>query len=344
MRTSHPPMTRRQFLGNSTKAAAGFAAANLMLHANRAPGAPRRLAANDKLNIAFIGTAGRASSNIAEMTQPEDLNVIALCDVDEKNLNSTGQKFPNAKRYRDFRKLLETEKLLDAVVISTPDHFHASACVMALKLGRHVYCEKPLTRTVKEARAVTLAAREARVATQMGNQGMAFDGNRLIKEWLADGAIGPVREVHVWSDRPTNAGKTPLYWPQGIERPGDTPPVPASLDWDLWLGPAPVRPYHPIYVPFKWRGWWDFGSGGLGDMGIHNLAPVFSALKLGAPTSVCGSSTPVFPETVPSANVVHYDFPARGELPAVKLHWYDGGVMPPRPDELEDGRELNRED
>jgi predicted dehydrogenase len=344
VKTAHYPMTRRQFLGNTTKAAAGFATASLMLRPTRAAGEPRRLSPNDRINVAFIGVAGRASSNIAEVTKAEDVNVIGLCDVNEKNLSAAGERFPKAKRYRDFRKLLEAEKSLDAVVMSIPDHVHATACLMALKLGRHVYCEKPLTRTVKEARAVALAAREAKVATQMGNQGMAFEGNRLIKEWLADGAIGPVREVHVWSDRPTNGGKTPLYWPQGIERPTDSPPVPATLDWDLWLGPAPVRPYHPIYVPFKWRGWWDFGSGGLGDMGIHNIAPIASALKLGAPTCVYGSSTPLFPESVPSASVIHYEFPARGDLPAVKMHWYDGGMLPPRPEELAEERELKRFD
>ncbi len=178
----------------------------------------------------------------------------------------------------------------------------------------------------------------------MGNQGMAFEGNRLINEWIADGAIGPVREVHVWSDRPTHLGTKSLYWAQAIERPTNTPEVPKDLDWDLWLGPAPWRPYHPAYVPFTWRGWWDFGSGGLGDMGIHNIAPAFSAMKLGAPTSVCASSTPVFPETLPLACCVHCEFPARGEMPPVKLHWYDGGLLPARPEELEDGRELNKED
>jgi len=344
MSTKPSSITRRRFLATSTKAASAIAAANLFLRPARAPGAPRRLSPNEKLNIAFIGAAGRAADNIREITGAEDVNVVALCDVDENRLNSAGGKFPAAKRYRDYRKLLETEKSVDAVVVSTPDHNHAPASMMAIKLGRHVYCEKPLTRTVREARALTLAAREAKVSTQMGNQGMAFEGNRFINEWLADGAIGPVREVHVWSDRPTHRGKLPFWWPQGVERPSDTPPVPATLDWDLWLGPAPLRPYHPAYVPFKWRGWWDFGSGGLGDMGIHNLAPVFSALKLGAPTSVQASSTPLFPETVPLANVVHYEFPARGDLPPVKLHWYDGGIMPPRPEELEDGRELNRED
>jgi len=179
----------------------------------------------------------------------------------------------------------------------------------------------------------------------MGNQGMAFEGNRLINEWLDDGAIGSVREVHVWSDRPTHSGKLPLWWAQGVERSSETPPVPDTLDWDLWLGPAPWRPYHPAYVPFKWRGWWDFGSGGLGDMGIHNLAPVFSALKLGAPERVHASSTAVYKETLPVAALVHYQFPARGELPPVQLHWYDGGLLPVRPPELEeDERHLDPED
>ena len=344
MQIESPSITRRRFLAGSTKTVSALALAPALLaHAEEA-GDRRRLSPNDKLNIAFIGVTGRGGDNINDITGAEEVNVVALCDVNETNLDGAGLKFPAAKRYRDYRKLLESEKSLDAVVISIPDHNHAPASMMALKLGKHVYCEKPLTRTVKEARALTLASREAKVATQMGNQGMAFEGNRFINEWLADGCIGPVREVHVWSDRPTHRGKLPGWWPQGIERPTDTPPVPATLDWDLWLGPAPLRPYHPAYVPFKWRGWWDFGSGGLGDMGIHNIAPVFSALRLGAPSSLDASSTPVFPESVPLANVVHFEFPAHGEMPAVKLHWYDGGIMPPRPEELDDDRELKRED
>jgi predicted dehydrogenase len=240
--------------------------------------------------------------------------------------------------------MLEREKGIDAVVVGTPDHSHAIVSVSAMRHGKHVYCEKPLTRTVREARIMAQVARETGVVTQMGNQGMAFEGNRLIKEWIWGDVIGPVREVHVWSDRPTHRGRMPLWWPQGVERPADTPPVPSTLDWDLWLGPAPWRPYHPAYVPFKWRGWWDFGSGGLGDMGIHNLAPVFSALKLGPPSSVTASSTPVFEETVPLAACVHYDFPARDGWPPVKLHWYDGGLLPERPPELEEDRALDPED
>lgn len=305
-------------------------------------GGARQVAPSGKLNIAGIGVGGRGGDDLEGI---ESENIVALCDVDWQSAAGTFQRYPNARRYRDFREMLDKEgDAIDAVVVATPDHVHAVASMAAIKKGKHVYCEKPLTRTIFEARAVAQAARQAKVATQMGNQGMAFEGNRLIKEWLWDGAIGPVREVHVWSDRPTHEGKLPLWWAQGIERPQDTPPVPDTLDWDLWLGPAPQRPYHPAYVPFRWRGWWDFGSGGLGDMGIHNLAPVFSALKLGAPISVHASSTPVYEETLPVASTVHYEFPARGDMPAVMVHWYDGGLIPARPPELEDGRELPRED
>ncbi len=297
--------------------------------------------ANDRLNVAAIGAGGRGADDL-EGFQGE--NIVALCDVDEARAAAPFARYPRAARYRDFRRMLDREKGVDAVIVATPDHTHAVATMAALQRGRHVYCEKPLTRTVVEARQVARAAREAKVATQMGNQGMAFEGNRLIKEWLADGAIGPVREVHVWSDRPTHRGRLPLWWAQGVERPSDTPPVPDTLDWDLWLGPAPWRPYHPAYVPFRWRGWWDFGSGGLGDMGIHNLAPVFDALKLGPPLRVHASSTPVYPESVPLACLVHYEFAARGNLPPVTVHWYDGGLLPPRPPELEPERELDPED
>jgi predicted dehydrogenase len=297
--------------------------------------------ANERLNLAAIGAGGRGADNLEEL---KDQNVVALCDADWARAAETFARYPQARRHRDFRVMLDQQKDIDAVVVSTPDHVHAVAAMAAIRRGKHVYCEKPLTRTVREARELTKAARAAKVATQMGNQGMAFEGNRLINEWLADGAIGTIREAHVWSDRPTHRGRLPFWWPQGIERPKDTPPVPDTLDWDLWLGPAPWRPYHPAYVPFKWRGWWDFGSGGLGDMGIHNLAPVFAALKLGAPTSVHASSTPVFPESVPLASLVHYEFPARGNLPPVTVHWYDGGLLPPRPAELEEDRDLDAED
>ena len=265
-------LNRRAFLKiNGTLAAATLVPRFVL-------GAPGQKPPSEKLNLAFIGAGGRGNEDLDDLKSE---NIAVLCDVDWDRAAATFRRFPNATRYRDFRVMLEKEKDIDAVVVATPDHIHAVATMAAIKSGKHVYCEKPLTRTVFEARAVAQAAREAKVATQMGNQGMAFEGNRLINEWLADGAIGPVREAHVWSDRPTHRGKQPLWWPQGVERPTDSPPVPASLDWDLWLGPAAWRPYHPAYVPFKWRGWWDFGSGGLGDMGIHNLAPVFSALQAG---------------------------------------------------------------
>ncbi len=297
---------------------------------------------SEKLNIASIGAGGRALDDLDGLKSE---NIVALCDVDLNAAAAAFKRFPQARRYRDFRQMLaDMDRQIDAVLVAAPDHIHAPASMAAIKLGKHVYCEKPLTRTVHEARALSNAAKQKRVVTQMGNQGMEFEGNRLINEWISAGAIGQVREVHAWSDRPTHKGARQLYWAQGIERPRQTPPVPAHLDWDLWLGPAPYRPYHPAYVPFAWRGWWDFGSGGLGDMGIHNIAPIFSALKLGAPTSVSASSTPVYEETLPLASVVHYDFPARGDMPPVTLHWYDGGLLPPRPAELEIGRELNKED
>jgi predicted dehydrogenase len=332
---SESRLTRRAFLGTSSALATFIVVPRAVL------GGAGVTSPNSKLNIAGIGIGGQGASDLDQVSSE---NIVALCDVDSDYAAKIFRKYPDAKRYKDFREMFGKERSIDAVVVATPDHIHAVASMAAIKHGKHVYCEKPLTRTVYEARALAKAAREAKVATQMGNQGMAFEGNRLINEWIADGAIGPVREVHVWSDRPTHRGKMPLWWAQGIERPKDAPPVPPSLDWDLWLGPAPRRPYHPAYVPFRWRGWWDFGSGGLGDMGIHNLAPVFSALKLGAPTSVHGSSTPVFKETVPLACIVHYQFPARGDMPPVQLHWYDGGLLPARPDELEDDRPLDPED
>ena len=333
--SSRRGISRRGFL------AASGAATSLLILPGRVLGLGGELSPNNKLNLAGVGVGGQGAEDLKQMKTE---NIVALCDVDSHYAAHTFKRYPQAKVYKDFREMLDKEKGIDAVVVGTPDHNHAIVSMAAIKHGKHVYCEKPLTHTVYEARVLAKAAREAKVATQMGNQGMAFDGNRLINEWLWDGAIGPVREVHGWSDRPTHKGKMPLWWAQGIPRPTETPAVPDALDWDLWLGPAPYRPYHPAYVPFKWRGWWDFGSGGLGDMGIHNLAPVFSALKLGAPTSITASSTPLVPDSVPAAALVHYQFPARGDMPPVKLHWYDGGLRPARPEELPEPEELDAED
>jgi len=292
---------------------------------------------SDKLNVAGIGVGGRGASDLAAV---ETENIVALCDVDWNRAAGTFRRYPKAAKYKDFRRMLDKEdKNIDAVIVATPDHVHAVASMAAIKRGKHVYCEKPLTHSVYEARMIAEAARKYKVATQMGNQGQASEQTRLMCEYIWDGAIGPVREVHVWTDRPLR-GLNSVFWPQGVDRPTETPPVPDALDWNLWLGPAPYRPYHPAYLPFKWRGWWDFGTGALGDIGCHRIDPVFRALKLGHPTSVSAVSTLVNEETYPVASIVYYEFPARGDMPPVKLTWYDGGLRPRRPAELEDGRRL----
>jgi hypothetical protein len=260
-------------------------------------------------------------------------NIVALCDVDQEKAGGTFKKFPNAKVYRDYRQMLEKEnKNIDAVVIATPDHNHAPAAIMAMRMGKHVYVEKPMAHTIYEARKMAEVARQMKVVTQMGNQGHAGEGLRLTYEFIQDGAIGKVHTVHIWSDRP--------IWPQGIDRPTDTPPVPPTLDWDLWLGPAPQRPYNPAYVPFNWRGWWDFGCGAMGDMAVHNADPAFFCLDLGAPIAAEAETSGVNNETFPKWQIITYYFAARGDQPAVKLIWYDGGKMPPRPPELEPDRKL----
>ncbi|MBW8041475.1 MAG: Gfo/Idh/MocA family oxidoreductase [Planctomycetes bacterium] len=315
-------ISRRDFVGAAAVAAAFTIVPRHVL------GGAGNTAPSDKLNIAGIGVGGRGAGDIGEVSSE---NIVALCDVDWRNAAGTFKKYPKAKQYRDFRKMLDKEnKNIDAVVVATPDHTHAVATMMAIKMGKHVYCEKPLAHDIFEVRKVTDAAREAKVATQLGNQGQASEGTRLVCEFIWDGAIGPVREVHSWCNRPIS--------PRGQGRPKDTPPVPDGLSWDLWLGTAPERPYHPCYLPFSWRGWWDFGTGVLGDIGCHQFAPIFRALKLGYPTSVEACSSGVNSETAPLASIVRYEFPARGDMPPVKLTWYDGGLMPPRPAELEEGR------
>lgn len=309
---------------------------------------------SEKLDVAAVGIGGMGRYNINNVAglrfdenQKPDYehmdgeNIVALCDVDDEYAAETFKLYPKARKYRDYRKMLEEQKDIDAVVIATPDHTHAVIAMAAMQMGKHVYCQKPLTHSVYEARKLTEAAREYKVATQMGNQGHSGEGIRLICEWIWDGAIGPVREVHCWTDRPV--------WPQGIDRPKDMPPVPATLDWDLWLGPASYRPYNPCYTPFSWRAWKDFGTGALGDMACHIMDPAFWSLKLGYPSSVeaCHSDevremwTKVDnKETYPRASIVRYKFGARGDMPPVELIWYDGGMLPSRPEELEEGREL----
>ncbi len=318
--------TNRRTFGRAT---AGFATFSVVPRC--VLGGPGYLAPSEKLNIAGIGVGGRGAGDIEEL---ESQNIVALCDVDARSAAGTFTRHPKARKYEDFRVMLDKEdRNIDAVVVATPDHCHAPASLAAIRRGKHVYCEKPLSHTVYEARLMARAAREHNVATQMGNQGQAGEEVRVLCETIWAGAIGQVREVHVWTDRPLN-GVNSVFWPQGIGRPTGTPPVPHGLNWNLWLGPAADRPYNPAYLPFTWRGWWDFGTGALGDIGCHALDPVCRALKLGHPVAIEACCTLVNDQTYPVASRVTYDFPARGDLVPVRVHWYDGGMKPPRPAEL----------
>ena len=322
--TEKKNISRREFMGG---AAAAMAFTIVPSHVLAQP-------PSEKLNVASIGAGGMGAGN-TRAAASAGANIVALCDVDWAKADESFKRFPKAKKYKDFRKMLDTEKSIEAVIVATPDHFHTVASMAAMRRGKHVYCQKPLTRLVSEARALTEAARKYKVVSQMGNQGHSGDGVRDICEWIWAGVIGEVEEVHAWTNRPV--------WPQGIDRPKGEDPIPDTLDWDLWIGPAPMRPYvKDVYNPFSWRGWWDFGGGALADMACHVLDPVFWALKLKYPTSVEASCTPVNTETYPLASIVHYEFPAREGMPAVKVHWYDGGMKPERPEALEIGRPINQ--
>lgn len=331
--TKNSPGTfsRRKFLAASAASAFSFYFIPSRLMGQDAP--------SNKLNIAAVGVGGMGGANLSNC---ENENIMALCDVDSQYAAKTFQKYPNAKIYKDYRIMFEKEKDIDAVIIATPDHTHAVLTMAAMELGKHVFCQKPLTHTVFEARKITEAARYYKVQTQMGNQGHSSEHIRLLKEWLADGVIGNVTEVHAWTDRPVGGDPWSTFAVQA--RPKDTPKVPKTLDWDLWLGPVAYRPYHTDYHPTKWRAWIDFGTGALGDMGCHILDPAFWALDLGAPESIQATSTHWEPEisseTFPRASIVRYQFPARGERPPVKLTWYDGRLLPPIPEQLEPGRKL----
>jgi predicted dehydrogenase len=323
-------ISRRDFMGAAAAVAAFTVVPRYVL------GGPRHIPPSEKVNIAGVGIGGQGGHDIDQF---KDQNIVALCDVDAAHAAHKFRQYPNAKRYTDFRKMLDKEdKNIDGVVVGTPDHLHAIVSMAAIKRDKNVYCEKPLTHTVREAKLLAEAAREHGVATQMGNQGQASEETRLVCETIWDGAIGQVREVHIWTDRPLN-GINKWYWHQGVDRPNGEDTVPETLDWDLWVGPAPMRPYvKGVYNPFVWRGWWDFGTGALGDIGCHTMDPAFRALKLGYPTSVEACCTLVNNETYPVASRVSYEFPARGDMAPVTLHWYDGGMKPPRPPEFEDGR------
>lgn len=292
-------------------------------------------APSDKLNIVGVGIGGKGHPNLAKMSTE---NIIALCDVDWKYADGCFNKFPNARRFRDWRRMFdEMRDSIDAVMVATADHTHGVIAATALSLGKHVFCQKPLTHSIYESRLLTRLAEEHKVATQMGNHGNSGDGVRQVCEWIWNGEIGEIREVHAWTDRP--------IWPQGLQRPTEVMTPPETLDWDLFVGPAPMRPFHEIYTPWNWRGWWDFGTGAFGDMACHVLDPVYQSLKLGYPDTVRGSSTAINTESPPQAETVEFSFPARKKthkihMPPVKVYWYDGGLLPNRSDLVPDGENL----
>ena len=303
------PLSRRQFIRYTAATATILGVAPAFL---------RGANLNDRIRIGVIGAGGKGSSDTDNAANCGG-DIVALCDVDKNTLRSRGQKYPQAKLYQDFRKMLEEmERDIDAVIVATPDHVHAPASVMAMKMGKHCYCQKPLTHSVFEARTMRELAKKKKLATQMGNQGSAGSGLRRAVEVIQAGVIGAPKELHVWSNRP--------IWPQGIDRPPGEDPVPETLDWDLWIGPAPMRPYKKdTYHTFKWRGWRDFGTGALGDMACHTVNMPFRALKLGYPNVVeCEETSELHPETYPKTSRIRFEFPAREGLPPLKFWWYDG--------------------
>ncbi len=323
-------LTRRTFLmGSAAAALAGCATSN------RRAGS-RRVSPNEKLNIGVIGVGGKGRE---DSNGCKGENVVALCDVDwGGNALEGAAQFPNAKRYTDFRQMLEKENL-DAVTVTTPDHTHAIAAMTAMSMGKHVYVQKPLTYTIAEARMLAEAARKYKVSTQMGNQGHSGDGTRKMCELIWSGEIGQIKEVHIWTNRP--------IWPQGINRPTDTPPVPKDLDWDLWQSTAPRRPYNPAYVPFKWRGWRDYGCGALGDMACHIADPANWALRLSeaGPISVEAiQNEGMTKESFPKKATIKYEFPKRGDMDPVTIYWYEGGNLPKLPADLPEGTLLGEGD
>jgi hypothetical protein len=325
-----PPASRRKFIKSASMLAGGFFIV------------PRHvlgrgfIAPSDKLNIAGIGAGGKAEANLPYAWNNGMENITALCDVDDRMAVKARRQWPKAPYYRDYREMLEKEhKNIDAVIITTPDHMHAVQALTVMQLGKHVYVEKPLTHDIYEARILTRAAEKYKLVTQMGNQGSSGDDTRKVETWIQEGVIGDVHTVHVWTNRPT--------WPQGIARPTGKFDIPKEVDWDLWLGTAPFRDFNPTYLPAIWRGWVDFGTGSLGDMGCHFIDVPFRALKLGYPTAVECSVTRTYTgffqevfynDSYPLSSKIHIQFPNRENMPAVELIWYDGGITPKRPEEL----------
>jgi predicted dehydrogenase len=338
-----PVTSRRTFLGSAAAAGAGLTIVHRHVLAQGQNTQP-----SEKITLAAIGVGDQGKRDLKTFLDKPQVRVVAVCDVDANN-RKAARDTVNARygdqacaAYKDFRELLATQKDLDAVLVVVPDHSHAIISAAALKAGKQVYCQKPFTHTVYEARKLAELTRKSQLATQLGTVTQAGEGPRLMREWVQDGAIGGVREVHIWSNRP--------FWPQGIDRPIEKPPVPQNLDWDLWLGPAPYRSYHPAYLPLVFRGWWDFGTGALGDMGCYALDIVFRVLDLKYPTSVEGCGSGFAPkmwarptmntETYPRASLIRWEFPARGSMPPVAIIWYDGGLHPPHPKDLEQDRPL----
>lgn len=324
-------ITRRNFVKNM---GIGALAINYIPFSVRGSNVP-----SNKLNIAAVGIGGMGGANLRML---ENENIVALCDVDFNYAANTIKRYPNAKLYKDFRVMLEKEKNVDAVLIATPDHTHAVITMAAMQEGKHVYCQKPLTHNIYEARTITEKAKYYGVQTQMGNQGHSWEHIRVLKEWINDGAIGEIKEVHAWTDRPVGGDPWSTFLIKAL--PTEKVEKPDGMDWDLWIGPARYRDYHPDYHPTKWRSWLDFGTGSLGDMGCHIIDPAFWALDLGAPTSIEATSTHWEPEiesqTFPRASIVRYNFPANEKRNSIKLTWYDGRLQPPIPEELEPGRTI----
>lgn len=328
-------MSRRKFMTNTALATAGLTILPSTVISGLGHKAP-----GDKLNIAGVGVGGVGFRLMRAM---ESENIVALCDVDWRYSKECFDYFPKAKKYRDWRKMLdEMGNEIDAVVVATADHTHAIIAAHAITLGMHVYVEKPLTHTVYESRLLTRLADKYKVATQMGNQGASDDGVQTMCEWLWNDEIGEVRKVEAFTDRP--------IWPQGLSRPEQGMWVPEHLSWDLFVGPAPMRPYHEVYTPWNFRGWWDFGTGALGDMACHVLHPVFKGLKLGYPIKVQGSSTLLLKDSAPQAEKVFLTYPERPkdenskiDFPEVEITWYDGGLRPNMPEGWPEGKDMNDE-
>jgi predicted dehydrogenase len=337
---------------------------------------------SERLNVACIGVGSQGTRVLMEFLEQPDVQIVTVCDVNQESdnysewganelrdkerhllgdsnwgsdwkgcvcgreparrlveayygRNKPSGRFRGCTAYSDFRELLEKEKDIDAVIVGTPDHSHAVISIAAMRKGKHVYCQKPLTHSIEEARRIAEVARETKVATQVATGNQASEATRLLCEWIWAGAIGPVRQVINWSSRP--------FWPQGLDRPEQEEAIPEGLDWDLWVAPRMLRPYSHVYLPFVWRGWFDFGTGAIGDMGCYSFDTIFRVLKLGPPLSVDASSTHPYVETFPAASIIHFNFPGRGDMPPVKLTWYDGGLKPARPEELEDTQEMGED-